>query len=353
MIIKAGTYRFNDVLTLPSTNIVANFDFYFVDEVIISDVIYIKSTQLNPRTSQLNYALQADNGSFRNGPVYFADSGWINSALKIIIIKTDQTVDDTFGTWFTSNTTMLIKAGTYRWNDTVDVSTEFTVDSLPFVVSTDASIDGVSLALECFGIMVEEVNGIGYGAYYNGNITTLPCYTSTNHWNNANILLGNDYPQGYGQIITITEDTYVPTNFGLWANENWQPYGESKPAVEISYKDKVITLKAGQTARLHNADGSDFGFTEDLVIKANEVETLEPNLGEATFTERRVYTAEDDFLDGYSKVTVAVPHTPKEVVLESQMTALLETADVGSVFKYTGETGTYENGALYIVEAVE
>ena len=44
---------------------------------------------------------------------------------------------------------------------------------------------------------------------------------------------------------------------------------------------------------------------------------------------------------------------PIEVATESEMTVLLEKATIGSVYKYTGEsTDTYENGALYIVEAV-
>lgn len=42
--------------------------------------------------------------------------------------------------------------------------------------------------------------------------------------------------------------------------------------------------------------------------------------------------------------------TPIEIATETEMTALLETAEVGSVYKYTGETGIYENGALYVVE---
>lgn len=44
---------------------------------------------------------------------------------------------------------------------------------------------------------------------------------------------------------------------------------------------------------------------------------------------------------------------PIEVANEEDMTALLETEDPGSVFKYTGETtDTYTNGELYIVEEV-
>ncbi len=43
-------------------------------------------------------------------------------------------------------------------------------------------------------------------------------------------------------------------------------------------------------------------------------------------------------------------YMPPEISTEAEMTALLETADVGSVFKYTGETtDKYENGGLYIV----
>lgn len=40
-----------------------------------------------------------------------------------------------------------------------------------------------------------------------------------------------------------------------------------------------------------------------------------------------------------------------EVSTEAEMNALLETAEVGSIYKYTGETtDTYENGAWYVVE---
>lgn len=41
---------------------------------------------------------------------------------------------------------------------------------------------------------------------------------------------------------------------------------------------------------------------------------------------------------------------PIEVSTEAEMTALLESGEVGGVYKYTGTTGTYENGALYVLE---
>lgn len=44
---------------------------------------------------------------------------------------------------------------------------------------------------------------------------------------------------------------------------------------------------------------------------------------------------------------------PIEIASADEMTALLSTAEVGAVYKYTGETtDTYENGGLYVVEEV-
>lgn len=41
---------------------------------------------------------------------------------------------------------------------------------------------------------------------------------------------------------------------------------------------------------------------------------------------------------------------PTEVSTEAEMTALLTSGEVGGVYKYVGASGTYENGALYVLE---
>lgn len=41
---------------------------------------------------------------------------------------------------------------------------------------------------------------------------------------------------------------------------------------------------------------------------------------------------------------------PIAVSTEAEMTALLTSGEVGGVYKYTGTTGTYESGALYVLE---
>lgn len=56
-----------------------------------------------------------------------------------------------------------------------------------------------------------------------------------------------------------------------------------------------------------------------------------------------------------SDLVVTVPEAinsplPVEVSTEAEMTALLTSGEVGGVYKYTGTSGTYENGALYVLE---
>lgn len=43
----------------------------------------------------------------------------------------------------------------------------------------------------------------------------------------------------------------------------------------------------------------------------------------------------------------------QEVATEAEMTALLTSGTVGTIVKYAGETGTYKNGELYIIEVAE
>lgn len=56
-----------------------------------------------------------------------------------------------------------------------------------------------------------------------------------------------------------------------------------------------------------------------------------------------------------SDIKIAVPESafsplPTEVSTEAEMTALLESGEVGGVYKYVGETtDTYENGSLYVL----
>ena len=54
-----------------------------------------------------------------------------------------------------------------------------------------------------------------------------------------------------------------------------------------------------------------------------------------------------------SNIVVTVPANtalPIEVATEIEMHQLLTTGEIGGVYKYTGTTGTFENGTLYVLE---
>lgn len=78
----------------------------------------------------------------------------------------------------------------------------------------------------------------------------------------------------------------------------------------------------------------------------------DPVLQEKTITDNGFYMPDDGY-DGLSSVTVNVPipeDSPLaiEVSTADEMTALLDTAPVGAIYKYVGTTtDKYENGTKY------
>jgi hypothetical protein len=182
------------------------------------------------------------------------------------------------------------------------------------------------------------------------------------------------------ETINVLNDTEVSDIFGVWyiANTNYNEVN-AKPLATITYNGQVIaSLNAGETATLSCKDKK---MASDVVVKVDEPTIPEGYVkpeGTLEITEHGTYDVKDyasvdvygtyelkplvvtengvyenPDVDGYSKVTVNVttPNpTPTEISTEAEMTALLETAEVGAVYKYVGETTElYENGAIYIV----
>lgn len=191
---------------------------------------------------------------------------------------------------------MIIKAGTYRLNDEINTPSK-DLAHIPFTYSVGKiTMEGydTNLIPNIFtSISVSQLVHNEWVAFENltsPNTLSLQEEEIPISW--FTLYFNQSYPLRivtpeyqtldiqnftFDRLINVNYD-FTPSNedetlFSIWFTENTEPVGNT-PAVEITYKDKVITLKAGQTARLHNSDGSPFGFEEDLVIKANEVETV-------------------------------------------------------------------------------
>ena len=54
--------------------------------------------------------------------------------------------------------------------------------------------------------------------------------------------------------------------------------------------------------------------------------------------------------DFEAKITALTISTPIEISTDAGMEAVLTSDNVGKVYKFTGTSGTYTNGDLYIVE---
>lgn len=127
-----------------------------------------------------------------------------------------------------------IEAGTYRWNDTLVYSSEFEV-SLPFSLSLTPvadmenqtiSLDNTPLYCDTIGVTLSSDGSIYM--LYQPNLD--PVYTGIDGWSTVNNMFVNSgftivgSLDGYGQTITVTEDTtYTDTDgiaFATWFAES-------------------------------------------------------------------------------------------------------------------------------------
>lgn len=140
-----------------------------------------------------------------------------------------------------------IKAGTYKFNNTLTAPDSYLAEIINFICGTTNHI----------GITVFTGDELTV-AYGNSEGTATTVYR--NGW------LSNEY-----QTITVLKDTVVnDANVASWVETNTEyiANGDSTPPLtEIVYKGTTIIIEAGKTITLHTAGKK---FTEDLVVKANE-----------------------------------------------------------------------------------
>lgn len=199
---------------------------------------------------------------------------------------------------------MLIKAGTYRFNDVltngttndftiqadVNFTTVFTVEEVGEIICNCTKIrqDSVGYLEYCVASSVPDMSGMGI---------TYPTFFY--------VWTGDEWGRGmYStscQTIVISENTEVSSEFYEWFTANAKPVVAS-----IHYNGSAIaSLVGGDTATL-KCKG--MKMEDDVVVAVGELpetEIPEPKLQEKTATENGEYFPGEGYV-GFSKVTVAV-----------------------------------------------
>lgn len=232
-IIYAGTYKFNDVLIAPTFEGQFDIDFTFsatLPEEPFStanfvaerlDIILVETDNfiLMPYVLSSEPTI-ADLELPSNVMIYHTVfDGWLFGEPTLITVTEDfipsNADEEAFATWFTSNTQMLLEAGTYRWNDDIIFADVYA--DLTYTVKGRIDEDSGEFFPDEYAIYEQIYTSTPNFIFYD-----IPVYSESYKWNNLYIalkqLLDSDFPdtKGYGQIITVTEDIYVPVDFGTW-----------------------------------------------------------------------------------------------------------------------------------------
>ena len=183
-----------------------------------------------------------------------------------------------------------IKAGTYRFNDTLTAPVSYLAEVINFICGTTNHIGITVLTGDKLTVAYGNSGGTATNVYENGWLS-----------------------DGYQSITVIKDTTVNDDNVAAWieANSTYVESGENIPPItEVTYKGTTVMIEAGKTITLHTAGKR---LTEDLVIKANEYEDKESILTEKTVNANGTYTARDEGADGYSRVVVnvSVPEAPE------------------------------------------
>lgn len=145
-----------------------------------------------------------------------------------------------------------------------------------------------------------------------------------------------------GYVYMVGEDPIAVNNAGAWTNTAYK-------TIEITSEPTDEAFITWLTA---NATQQATEETSGVTVEYNgAVVATIPSGNKATIPIANKKMKTD--------IVITVPEAesgtdsaiPIAVSTEAEMTALLTSGEVGGVYKYTGTTGTYENGALYVLEA--
>lgn len=181
-------------------------------------------------------------------------------------------------------------------------------------------------------------------------------------------------------LIDLTTDTVTQNDVKKGVTFHGRDGVEYEGTYEVSLESKEIIPSQTQQVVIAGADYEGLEkvtvepIPSEYIVPTGEMEVKENNTYDVTqFASIKVdipipdgYVKPSGSIEiteggtydvtNYESVEVDIPDSPlpTEVSTEEEMTALLESAEIGSVYKYMGTTtDAYENGALYVVEESE
>ncbi len=284
-VIKAGTYRFNDVLSVPSADVAYTVsspeEVIYFDSIVTDDDGGVHELRLavtvigTDGLATVKYYVAAvyEDGEkidIQQAVEVYADTRWateydgIPFGFQTITIPNDSEVSAEFYEWFTANAVEQKQiSGAWKFKDTVsfdgiDAFWVFLNFTLSGVLVVDYETYSVTFdedaVLNCTDLTVIEDGDDDRIVYAQQGDYFLPdvIYNNTDKWDATYQYCkraGLDIPEvkGYGQTIDFgTEPQTVSAEFYNWLTEN-----ATQPTASIQYNGSAITsLFPGQTATL-------------------------------------------------------------------------------------------------------
>ena len=229
----------------------------------------------------------------------------------------------------------------YTWNDVLSIPSTETIFEIGFT-SNGQHFDKMSF---------QRVDEARYIVYWNGSSRTI---VYDNRWYNAS-------------FKKITFDTLPPPELFTFMESRASVDAkvskvEVNGATLIDISNDTVTaniLAKGYTA--HDKTGNTITGT----LTQQSGKTVTPGTSDVVAVESGKYTTGTVYIKGDSNLTADniksgtsifgvtgtyVDSTPIEISTDAGMEAVLTSSNVGKVYKFTGTSGTYTNGDLYIVE---
>lgn len=243
--------------------------------------------------------------------------------------------------------TTIIEAGSYRWNDTPDITQSFEV-TLPFTTPS-ISYEGVHFGVWDFILVEAESESIIAYANTSTNAEAVTYATLESvGWGYMNSLFGDVFPIGYGQTITVTADTEVDDTFATWFFANTTSLGDPDP-------DPDPVIEAGFYKAGDSWNTSGFPVTNDSIdiryydqhsqayIDVEGIAFLfENDIVEIYYQEVAVYTDGWGFAsDKYIEVTQDITVEPEFYTVFNNV---YETSSQGSNVFESGYSSGYNDG---------